>query len=116
MKTLKSLIIVITTGTMLSAVSISSHAMDEYIESALIEVCKSTLTNNVTQFNKVTKAYNLQTKTIAMKVMCNGDDIITFAEKHNANKTASRLERSMQGSVNIIDVAAIEKTNVNFAL
>jgi hypothetical protein len=45
--------------------------------------------------------------------MCNGDDIITFAERHGADKTAAKLQRSI-GSVNIIDTAAISKINVNF--
>ena len=46
--------------------------------------------------------------------MCNGDDIIAFAEKHGADRTAAKLQRSL-GSVNIIDVAAIDKINVTFA-
>lgn len=114
MKTLKSLTTAAVTCSVLSFTSFSSMAIDKYIETALVDVCKSTLTNSVTKFQKVVKSYNLADKTVAMKVMCNGDDIISFAEKHEANKTAARLERSISGSVNIIDVVAIEKINVNF--
>jgi len=116
MNTFKLLTTTAITCSMLSIVSFSSHAMDKYIETALIDVCKSTLTNKVANFRKVSKSYNLREKTIAMKVMCNGDDIITFAERHGANKTAARLERSISGNINIIDVAAVEKIKVNFEL
>ncbi|MFT5636789.1 MAG: hypothetical protein ACI89T_002258 [Cognaticolwellia sp.] len=116
MNTLKSLTTAAITCSILSVVSFNSHAMDKYIETALIDVCKSTLTNSVTKFQKVATSYNLPDKTVAMKVICNGDDIITFAQKYGANKTAARLERSVSGNVNIIDMAAVEKTNVNFQL
>lgn len=104
------------TCSVLSIVSFSSYAMDKHIETALIDVCKSALTNNVTKYQKTANSYNLQNKIVAMKVMCNGEDIITFAQKYGANKTAARLESSISGNVNIIDVAAIEKINVNFQL
>jgi hypothetical protein len=116
MNTLKSLTTATITCSMLSVVSFSSHAMDKYIETALIDVCKSTLTNSVTKFSNTTKSYRLAEKTVAMKVMCNGDDIIAFAEENAANKIAARLERSISGNVSIIDVAAVEKINVNFQL
>lgn len=116
MNTFKLLTTAAITGSMLSMFSFSSHAMDKYVETALIDVCKSSLTNKVAKFRKVNKAYNLREKTIAMKVMCNGDDIITFAEKHNANKIAALLERSISGNVSIIDVAAVEKIKVNFKM
>lgn len=116
MKTLKLLATATITCSMLSLASFSSHAMDKYIETALIDVCKSSLTNSVARFNKTVKSYNLPVKTVALKVVCNGDDITTFAEKYGANKTAARLERSIKSRVDIIDVAAIEKINVNFQL
>lgn len=45
--------------------------------------------------------------------MCNGKDIIAFAESRGADKTAARLQRSI-GDVEIIDVAALNKINVTF--
>lgn len=104
------------TCSVLSIVSFNSYAMDKYIENALIDVCKSTLTNNVNQFQKTADSYNLRNEILAMKVMCNGEDIISFAQKYGANKTAARLQRSVSGNVKIIDVAKIEKIQVNFQL
>ncbi len=100
----------------LTVISFSSNAMDKQIESALIDVCKSTLTDSVAKFHRTAKSYNLKEKTVALKVMCNGNDIIDFAQKYGAYKTAARLERSVSGHVDIIDVAKVEKINVNFEL
>ena len=92
----------------------SQAAMSKHIETALIDVCKAAQSNKLYKYTKVAKSYNLKDKTIALKVMCNGDDIIDFAEKHGADKTAAKLERSL-GHVDITDVAAITKLNVTFA-
>ena len=103
----------LTTFTLLSGVTLSSLAMDNYVESSLIEVCKSVKENNVLKFNQTTKSYRLKNKTVATKVMCNGDHIIDFAEKHGAFKTAAKLKKSI-GNVNITDIAANNKLNVTF--
>lgn len=116
MNKLKSLTLATTTFALLSSISFSSNAMDRYIEGALIDICKSTLANSVGKYKRVSKSYHLKTKVIATKVMCNGDDIIDFAQKYGSDKTAAYLEKSISGRVNIIDVAKIEKINVNFEL
>ena len=96
------------------SVSFSSSAMDKYVENALIDVCKASTTNSVNKFNQIAKSYRLKSKTVAMKVMCNGDDISDFARKHGSYKVAAKLERSMKSQVSITDVAALDKINVNF--
>jgi len=117
MSKMKAITTALATFTLLSGVTFSSLAMDKYVESSLIEVCKAAKSNKVTKFIKTTRYYHLKNKTVAMKVMCNGDDIIDFAEKHGAYKTAKRLKKSIRhlGNVNITDVAANSKINVNFA-
>jgi hypothetical protein len=90
--------------------------MDKYIESALINVCKSTLSNNVLKYRRTAKHYNFIDKAIAQKVMCNGRNIIDFAQDHGAYKTAARLKRSISRHVTITDIAMVEKLNVNFSL
>ena len=84
-----------------------------YIETALIDVCKAAKSNHLYRYNKTVKSYRLKDKTIALKVMCNGSDIITYAELHGADKTAEKLQNSI-GRVQITDVAAITKINVTF--
>ena len=84
-----------------------------YTDAALVDVCKSAQSNKVYKLKSVMKSYRLQDKTVALKVMCNGDDIITFAEKNGATKTADKLQKSI-GNVSITDVAVIDKINVTF--
>ncbi|HBY86192.1 MAG TPA: hypothetical protein DEO86_09975, partial [Colwellia sp.] len=52
-------------------------------------------------------------ETVALKLMCNGEDVISFAESNGADKTAAKLQNSI-GNVEITDVAALSKVNVTF--
>ena len=114
MKTVKNTTLaLITATTCLAGASFNTMAMDPYIETALIDVCKATKSNNIFRYKDATSSYNLKDKTVALKVMCNGSDIIDFAEQHGAHKTAAKLQRSI-GDVSITDVAAITKINVTF--
>lgn len=89
--------------------SAQAAPMSSHMENALVKVCQSALSNNVNHLNNTAKAFNLDHKTVALKVVCNGDDIITFAEKNGAHKTAAQLEKSI-GHVSILEVAATEKS------
>ena len=82
---------VVALGLSMAAVSQTASAgnqpLDPYIESALIDVCKSTLTNRTYKMKKTIDGYNLNTQTVAMKVMCNGANISDFAAQNGAHKT-----------------------------
>ncbi|MEW6996947.1 DUF3718 domain-containing protein [Colwelliaceae bacterium BS250] len=117
MKTFK-LLVTATTATLLIASISTAHAeptMSAYMETALIDVCKAAKSNNTIRFNKTVDGYRLKTKTVAMKVVCNGENISDFAATHGANKTSDRINRSL-GDVNIEDVAVnnSDKLYVNF--
>ncbi|WP_448214154.1 DUF3718 domain-containing protein [Colwellia sp. MEBiC06753] len=105
--------ILVATGVALSLASSASMALDRQVEVALVKVCKAAASDVPIRMKNAMDDYHLDTRDVALKVMCNGDDIITFAESHGANKTASRLEHSI-GGVSITDVAAISKINVSF--
>ena len=109
----KTLVAIVASVPVLTFSLSSQAAMSSYMETALVDVCKAALNNKVRQLNETTKSYNLKDKIIALKVMCNGDDIITFAEKHGADKTAAKLQRSI-GNVSIIDTASTAKYYVTF--
>jgi len=115
MKTMNKakLAVALMTGLGFSVAATSSFAMEPQVERALIKVCKASASNKPIRLKNAMDDYNLSSRDVALKVMCNGDDIISFAETHGANKTASRLQNSV-GGVNIIDVAAISKINVTF--
>jgi len=101
---------------LLAGASVSSFAAtDQYQEQALIEVCKSAKSNSLFKYNKTAKSYHLKDKTIASKVMCNGEDIADFARTHGSYKVANKLEQSLQGKVGITDIASVSKINVNYS-
>jgi hypothetical protein len=114
-KTLMALALGVTLGMTTSGVSAESRVLDPYIESALIDVCKSALSNNVLRMNRTIKGYHLKTKTVAMKVMCNGENISNFAYTNGADRTGAKLEKSL-GSVSIDDIAmnSSDKLSVYF--
>jgi hypothetical protein len=114
MTTLKTTIIALATAVPALAFSLTSQATTtSYMDTALVEVCKAAQSNQVLKLKSALKAYHLKDKTVALKVMCNGDAIIDFAEKNGATKTAAKLQKSI-GEVSITDVAIIEKINVTF--
>lgn len=77
--------------------------MDEHIENALISVCKAARSNDVFDLKNAIKEYRLKEKTVAMKVVCNGSNIILFSEESNAFKTATHLSNKLGGS-EIVDI------------
>ncbi|MEW6989948.1 DUF3718 domain-containing protein [Colwelliaceae bacterium 6441] len=94
--------------------SFSSLAMDKYIEEALIDICKVSTKNSIIKFHKAVRSYRLKDRTVATKVVCNGENISDFARNRGSFKVAAKLEKSVKGTVSITDVAAISKINVNF--
>ena len=114
MTKVKTTLLALTAALPLLAISMSSQAaMNPYMENALIEVCKAAASNSVLSLNETTKEYRLKNKTVALKLMCNGEDVISFAEHYGADKTAAKLQNSI-GNVAITDVAALSKVNVTF--
>jgi hypothetical protein len=113
MNNVKKLFAICTLAPVISVVASvpSQAAVTPYVETALVEVCKSAKRNNVYQFKKTTAAYRLNDKTVALKVMCNGDSIIKFAEKYNALETSAYLAKTL-GKVSITDLAKVEKYQV----
>ena len=114
MTTFKKTLLALAATLPLLAISLPSQAaMTPYMEKALIDVCKAAKSNSVIKVKGTTKYYRLKTKTVALKLMCNGEDVITFAESYGADKTAARLQKSL-GNVRITDVAALTKVQVTF--
>ena len=114
MTTFKKTLLALAASLPVLAMSLPSQAaMSPYMEKALIDVCKAAKSNSILKLNSTTKGYSLKNKTIALKLMCNGEDVISFAESYGADKTAAKLQKSL-GNVSITDVAAISKVKVTF--
>lgn len=114
MTTFKKTLLAVAASLPVLAISVPSQAsMTPYMEKALVDVCKAAKSNSISKLNNATKGNRIQTKTVALKLMCNGEDVITFAENNGAEKTAAKLQKSI-GNVSITDVAALTKVKVTF--
>lgn len=114
MTTFKKTLLAVAASLPVLAISVPSQAsMTPYMEKALVDVCKAAKSNSISKLNSATKGNRIQTKTVALKLMCNGEDVITFAENNGAEKTAAKLQKSI-GNVSITDVAALTKVKVTF--
>ena len=91
----------------------SQAAMTPSLEKALVKICVAAASNKPIQLKNAIDNYRLTEHDVALNVMCNNTDIIDFADQRGATKTAGLLQRRI-GKVEIVDVAAISKINVNF--
>ncbi len=82
-----------------------STYMPSYVEKGLIKVCISAAQDKTHKMAKSIKEMHLKHKFIALNVMCNGQNIIAFAERYGAERTSSRLSNSV-GSVQVTDIVA----------
>ncbi|MDG1731360.1 MAG: DUF3718 domain-containing protein [Thalassotalea sp.] len=106
MKTLTKITTVALASATLFMASGASAAMSNYMEGALIEVCKSAQKDSVMNLRKTIKSHRLNEKTVAMGLVCNGEDVISFAENSGAFKTANHLEKKI-GGADIVDLAQV---------
>ncbi|MGB0938190.1 MAG: DUF3718 domain-containing protein [Colwellia sp.] len=113
LSTKMTLIALVTSASALAFTAPTQAAMDPYMETALVSVCKASATNKLHKFHSAKKAHRLSSKTIALKVSCNGQDIASYAQSQGAHKTAAHLDDAI-GDVTISEVAAVKKVNVNF--
>lgn len=111
---LKTTLIALATTVPALAFSLPSQAMDPTLEKALVKICKASASNIPIKLKNSIDDYRLTNKEVALNVMCNGMDIISFSENYGAYKTAGKLQRSV-GNVNIIDTASTAKLSVTFA-
>ena len=107
---IKSIALVALTSATLFAATNANAAMDPYLESALIDVCKSAQSNNVLRMRNTIKGYHLKEQTVALNLVCNGENVVSFAENSGANKTANHLE-SRLGKSEIVDLAQLYSVN-----
>lgn len=94
-------------GATLISFNSSAEGMSDYMETALVDTCKAAISDNTLTLKKTLKEYRLKEKTVAQGVVCNGEDIITFAQNNGANKTAQHMSNSI-GESSITDLAATE--------
>lgn len=82
----------------------ADFSMPRYMVDKLVDVCKSVKSNKPYRLRKSLRNSNLDVPTINAKLVCNNESVYDFALTHNADKTASYLNK---GRVNIQDIAAV---------
>ena len=87
--------------------------MTTYMEKALIDICKAAKSDSILLLKSTAKSYRLKTKTVVLKLICNGENVISFAQSNGAEKTAAKLQRSLE-DVSITDIASLTKLKVTF--
>lgn len=104
-----------------AVISLSSSAIAEnfylpsYVEQGLVSICKSAAKDQPLKMNDEIRSLRLKTKVVALKVVCNGQDIISFAESYGAERTTAKLSNSI-GRVQVTDLAKLsdQKFDVTF--
>lgn len=84
---------------------VSNAAMDPVVEKALQNICHSSATDRLHSFKKVVKQYRLNMNKVANKVVCNGEDIGTFAAENGAAHNANFIREHQQGRVEVRELA-----------
>lgn len=61
------------------------------LEASLVKVCAAVKSNSKFRLQNVLESHRMDYKLIAEGLMCNGQDVYTFAQAHGANKTAQLI-------------------------
>lgn len=93
MKTKLIIVATVVAGTVLG--SSQALAMDSYLEQTLVSFCESTMNNDRLQLDRDIRKHRFDHKTVATKVMCNGQTIMSFARQYNANRTLAAFQSRM---------------------
>lgn len=89
----------------------ANNLIDEgsYVHTALVEVCTHTKNDQPGKLFKTLREYRISKQSAVDKVMCNKQQLLTFARNHNANRVVSMLqpyERLPERKVIISDITA----------
>ena len=91
-----------------SVVTAESYYIPSYLEAGLISICKNAANDKVLKMTRSIDEFRLNEKFVALNVVCNGKDIISFADSYGAKKTTARLNNSL-GTVEVTDIAAMRE-------
>ena len=79
-----------------SAASAASYP--KALENELIAICKAVKSDSRLQLHRAVKATGLSMRDLHDGLVCNGQDMLTFAVTHNASETAQHIARRINAS------------------
>ncbi|MCM2679397.1 DUF3718 domain-containing protein [Echinimonas agarilytica] len=83
----------------------ANAAMDPFIENTLVKICEQSTNDQMVSFKKLVKSYRLDMKDVANKIVCNGEDIGTFAAENGASSIANLIREHQAGTVKVSEIA-----------
>lgn len=99
------LIVAIATVCFCSQVNAQGTYLTPTIEKGLIKVCKTAAKDQLHQMYLTMKKHDWSYRLMSLNVVCNGQDLISFAERYGAKKTTSKLMKSI-GEISVTDIAS----------
>lgn len=90
---------IVLAGITLSFVSAAASAEDYplNLENELIAVCEAVKSDSKLKLNRAVKATGLNIRDLHEGLVCNGEDMLTFAATHNALNTQSLIAKRVSG-------------------
>jgi hypothetical protein len=85
------------------------YVPNSYIHKALVQVCTTTAADDRLGLNKTLRAHRISKQTAVEKVMCNGKQLMVFAEFNQSHRVSAMLKPyadRIKGRVIIQDVTA----------
>lgn len=93
----------------LSLTSIASNAADYKVFAAdnypTSKLCAAAANDQLRIYRATLREYRIKEKYSSNYVTCNGEEIVDFAVKHNAMRTAKHINKYRNTNVSIIDLA-----------
>ena len=91
-------------GTTLSLTATAANAgsYPAEIEGKLIAVCEAVKSDSRFKLHRAVKATGLNIKHLHEGLVCNGQDMLTFAVTHNASETAQHIARRINASPSVL--------------
>lgn len=99
----KLILTTIATSTLL--LSSGAFAMDKDLEDRLVDVCEAIKSDSRIALHSTLKHNRFRADSVVEGLVCNGEDAITFAKLHGAERTANLLIKRSgnQGKIVVIE-------------
>ena len=91
--------------TLFAASSQAASKIDPIVEDKLVKICEAIRDDNKVALRKAVKASRLSYRKLDKGLVCNGQDMMTFAARHNAIETSQYLARRTGQSENALTAA-----------
>ncbi|WP_394221782.1 DUF3718 domain-containing protein [Alteromonas gracilis] len=86
----------------LTATAANANSYPMEIENELIAVCKAVKSDSRLKLRRAIKATGLTTRELYKGLVCNGQDMMTFAATHSASRTAQHIAARVNAKPSVL--------------